>query len=261
MTTAGMNPYQLSDEQLAAILQLELLPQLQSHAHGIMESPLTIHFYGAGCTPAQCARMKNLVENIFPKSQAEIASDMLGAARALAGTEPALVGILGTGANTCRYDGHEMVDNIAPLGYVLGDEGSGAYIGKMLIMRCVKRLFSPALCQRFFEETQLSPADIIEHVYRQPLPNRFLARQSEFCTRHKGDEEVQRFLSDCFEAFLMNNVLPYQQPDLPLHLTGSIAWHYRDEVKRAAEKCGVKIGRIQQAPIEGMVKYHQQCGW
>ncbi len=261
MTTAGMNPYQLSDEQLAAILQQELLPQLQSHAHDIMESPLMIYFYGAGCTPAQCARMQLLVEKNIPGSRAEISSDMLGAARSLAGTNPALVGILGTGANTCLYDGQAIVDNIAPLGYVLGDEGSGAYIGKMLIMRCVKRLFSPALCQRFFEETQLSPAEIVEHVYRQPLANRFLARQSEFCARHKGDEEIQHFLIDCFEAFLVNNVLPYQQPDLPLHLTGSIAWHYRDEVMQAAEKCGVTIGRIQQAPIEGMVRFHQQCAW
>ena len=214
-----------------------------------------IHFYGAGCTPQQIPMMKRLLEEVFPSARTvEVAGDMLGAARALCGNHPGIVCILGTGSNSCYYDGERIVSNVSPLGYILGDEGSGAYLGKRLVGDCLKGQLPDRLCRRFLERFQLTPADIIEQVYRRPLANRFLASLSCFLGENRQEPEIHALLVECFSAFVRRNLLSY--PAGELYCTGSIAYYYATELQEAAAAFGLRVERILQKPMEGLIAYH-----
>ena len=185
-----------------------------------------------------------------------VGSDLLGAARSLCGTDSGIVCILGTGSNSCYFDGNSITDNVPPLGFILGDEGSGAYIGRRLVGGCLKKQFSDTICRSFLEETKLTVPSIIEKVYRQPMPNRFLASLSPFCARHRDDKEIHNFIVDCFKEFFKRNVAAYKNGGNKVHFIGSIAWFYRHELREAAETEGYSVGKICQTPMDGLVKFH-----
>ena len=244
ITTPGLNPYQMTQEQMEAVMR------------GVTKDKiLRICFYGAGCTAEKIPVVEAALKNVFTSASVVVASDMLGAAHAVCGHDEGIVCILGTGSNSCLYDGHAIVKNVSPLGYILGDEGSGAYIGKRLVGNCLKHQFSDELCELFLQETGLTPADIIQHTYREPLPNRFLASLSPFCNHHREREEMHAFLRDCFSEFFKRNVALYQRPDLPVHFVGSIAWQYEKELREAAQQCGFHVGNIMKEPLNGMVNF------
>jgi N-acetylglucosamine kinase-like BadF-type ATPase len=158
--TQGINPFHQSEEHIRMVLSEELLPQLKKE-----ESITHIHFYGAGCTPEKAILLKGILLTFFPQAEISVESDLLGAARSLCGKEKGIACILGTGSNSCEYDGEKIVSNVSPLGYILGDEGSGAVLGKRLVGDCLKRQLPEAICQAFLKETRLSPAEIIDKVY------------------------------------------------------------------------------------------------
>jgi N-acetylglucosamine kinase-like BadF-type ATPase len=166
--TAGINPFMQEHNSIRKMLLKELLPYLP-------EVPIdAIYFYGAGCTPEKCPEMGALLQDLFPQTAViEVASDMLGAARALCGHRPGVACILGTGSNSCLFDGKEIVEQVSPLGFILGDEGSGAVLGKRLVGDLLKDQMGPGLKEAFLEEYQLTPANIIRRVYREEYPNRF----------------------------------------------------------------------------------------
>lgn len=248
-TTQGINPFQQTEEQMTDVLRNEVMPLTQ----GIDE----LFFYGAGCTKEKSVIVRQVFQQLLGKEcSLSVESDLLGAARALCQREAGVVGILGTGSNSGLYDGVKIVRNVSPLGFILGDEGSGAYIGKRLVGNCLKHQFSDELCQLFLEETDSTPADIIQRVYREHFPNRYLASLSEFCARHLDQQEIHGLLVDCFREFFVRNVALYQQPKLPVHFVGSIAWHYREILEETARACGYQTGQILQAPIEGLAEYH-----
>lgn len=186
---------------------------------------------------------------------------MLGAARGLCGRQPGIVCILGTGSNSCYYSGREIIANVSPLGYILGDEGSGAYIGKRLVGDILKKQLPEDICNLFFEETHETQATIIQKVYREPLPNRFLASLSPFCARHRENTAIHALILDCFKQFFKRNIdaykalVPNGEHD-KVHFIGSIAHYYRNELAEAASVCGYKVGNILQAPLEGLTEYH-----
>lgn len=250
VTTQGINPFQMTVDEMVE----------QIHKYKVQSTKYneiaTIHFYGAGCTKEKAPSVETALHRVFgDDADVFVGSDMLGAAHAVSGDSEGIVCILGTGSNSCLYDGREIKVNVSPLGYILGDEGSGAYIGKRLVSNCLKRQFCDALCEAFMEETGLTPADIVQRTYREPLPNRFLASLSPFCSRHRDQEEIRLFLIDCFSEFFQRNVALYHRKDLSVHFVGSIAWQYERELKAAASLWGFRVGNILKEPLSGMVNY------
>lgn len=249
--TQGINPFLQSEQEISAILHNELFCDIN------LGETDEIYFYGAGCTPeksGQVSKALRLASSGLPKIS--VGSDLLGAARSLCGTDSGIVCILGTGSNSCYFDGNSITDNVPPLGFILGDEGSGAYIGRRLVGGCLKKQFSDTICRSFLEETKLTVPSIIEKVYRQPMPNRFLASLSPFCARHRDDKEIHNFIVDCFKEFFKRNVAAYKNGGNKVHFIGSIAWFYRHELREAAETGGYSVGKICQTPMDGLVKFH-----
>lgn len=249
--TQGINPFHQSAEHIGKVLSEELLPQLET-ATDITH----IHFYGAGCTPEKSLIVKEALHHIFPQAETNVQSDLLGAARSLCGKEKGIACILGTGSNSCLYDGEKIVKNISPLGYILGDEGSGAVLGKRLVSDCLKHQLPEPICQMFLEETGLTAASIIDKVYRQPQANRFLASLTPFLSAHRDMSEIHDLLTGCFTDFFRRNVMQYDCTQTEVHFTGSIAWHFQEEVKEAAQTLGIQTGKFIQSPIHGLINYH-----
>ncbi len=259
-TTQGINPVHQAPQDITDILMREVVPSL-AKAQGSLSTDISantvqaIFFYGAGCNAEKSPTVKSVLQQAFVQAQTvEVASDMLGAARALCSNHAGIVCILGTGSNSCYYDGKGIVQNVPPLGYILGDEGSGAVLGKRLVGDCLKKQLPEALCKKFLAQTQLTMGDIIEKVYRQPMANRFLAGLSPFLYENRQEESIQRILTECFNDFICRNILQY--PHSELYFTGSIAYYYTDELKRVAETHHYHIASILQRPMEGLITYH-----
>lgn len=268
--TQGINPFHMKEETIEMILLEQLIPALKDalssiNMDGIGEGKATkkamdgdgwldnieaIHYYGAGCTPALRPVMQRIIGKAFPKvKDIEVGSDMLGAAKALCGESEGIACILGTGANSCLYDGKKIVSNVSPMGYILGDEGSGAVIGKTFVSELYKgnhRDFIPV----FEKETGLSQAEIIQKVYREPMANRFLASLSTFIAQHiKDNAWIEDMVVECFRLFFRRNVSHYNRPDLPVSFVGSIAFYYKNQLEKAAILEGYSIGKIMKAPL------------
>lgn len=249
--TQGINPFHQSREHIGKVLKEELLPQLEKQ-----EEISHIYFYGAGCTPEKSLILKDELQALFKQADIQVESDLLGAARSLCGKEPGIACILGTGSNSCQYDGEKIVANISPLGYILGDEGSGAVLGKRLVGDCLKHQLPESICHAFLQETGLTPAEIIDKVYRQPQANRFLASLTPFLSDHREAPEIHELLLSCFSDFFKRNVMQYAYEGAKVHFTGSIAWYFHEEVKEAAETLGIETGKFIQSPIHGLIEYH-----
>lgn len=252
--TLGMNPFQASEEIIENIVRDQLVTQLPAQAI----SP-SIFFYGAGCTPEKCIVMKGILSKFFPESNIFVSSDLLGSARGLCGHQPGIACILGTGSNSCYYDGENIAENTPSLGYVLGDEGSGAVIGKTLVADILKGIMPEHITKKFYEETQLTKADILDKVYRQPMPSRFLASMTPFVSRHKEEEPFLRDLAvRNFRLFFSRCIVPYKRPHLKVNFVGGLAFSFETELKEAAAAEGFEVGKIAKGPMEGLILYHSE---
>lgn len=254
--TPGINPVVQDDSTISGNLQKELLPRL--NANVCCNEVGRVYFYGAGCIPSVCGRMEKLLGSIFPQTMIQVESDLLGAARALCGHEAGIACILGTGSNSCFYDGSNIVQHVPPLGYILGDEGSGATLGKRLVGDLLKGILPAELLEMFTAKYGLSESDIIHKVYREPNANRFLASLVPFLKEHIGHPGIRSLTVSCFEDFFRRNVNAYGRKDCPVHFTGSIAFHFREELEKAASACGSQIGKIVPEPIENITDFHLQ---
>ena len=156
-------------------------------------------------------------------------------------------------------NGREIVANVPPLGFILGDEGSGAYLGKLLVGNVLKGQMAQEVASRFFEEVGMDSADIINRVYRQPFPNRWLASLAPFIHRNLDHKDIRNMVGSAFTAFFQRNVTNYNRPDLPVNCVGSIAHFYREIIVEAATSLGLTIGTIMQSPIEGLIEYHKDA--
>ncbi len=254
-TTPGLNALLTSQPVICERLTAEVLPHLP-----VDTSIDAIYFYGAGCVSAQvCADVAQALRDVFGNpAVVEVYSDLLAAARSLCGHVPGIACILGTGSNSCVYDGKDIIDNVSPLGYILGDEGSGAVLGKLLVGNVLKRQLPADICSLFHEQTGLDRLDIINNVYRKPDANRFLASLSPFIADHIDCHELRDMVFEAFVAFFRRNVALYEQASqgMPCHFTGSVAYHYADILAEAAETTGFTIGRIERAPMSGLLSYH-----
>lgn len=248
--TKGLNPFHLKDKDIIQIIDNELLPQ-------IGESKIEkIYFYGAGCNESQSPRMTAILQKILSCNDVVAGSDLIGAAIAVNGKEDGIVCILGTGANSGLFIGGKIVKNIPPLGYILGDEGSGAVLGKLFMNYTFKNQEAEEIRNLYLEETKQTYNDIIYNVYSVPAANRYLASAALFIGKHINDyASLRKLVRRNFADFFARNIDGYGRKDLPLGFVGSIAWNFQDELKATAESSGYHVGKIIKSPIDGLIDY------
>lgn len=247
--TKGINPFFQSEEEISKEIETGLLPQLPTNEFD------AIYFYGAGCLPEKATLVQQaLSSHLKVRDGIEVNTDMLGAARAQCGNQPGIVCIMGTGSNSCFYDGEKIVSNVSPLGFILGDEGSGAVLGKLLVGDVLKNQLPPQLKEEFMKEIGMTVPEIIDRIYRQPFPNRFLAGLSPFLARHINEPSIHTLIVDSFKAFFKRNVMQYDYQHHAVHFIGSVAFHYKELLTEAALQLGIRVGTISKSPMEGLIR-------
>lgn len=259
--TDGINPLFQTSDAMRNSISNQLLPQI---APLLWAGTLThVFFYGAGCTPEKKVFVQRALEGVFKKATVSVDSDMLGAARGLLGRNAGVACILGTGSGSCFYNGETIEWCVPSLGYILGDEGSAAVLGKRLVGDLLKNQLGDDLKEAFFQEYETSMADIIERVYRQPFPNRFLAKLSKFCADHIDDQRIHALVYDHFVQFIRRNLVQYfKHSEFSLQnsavgFIGSIAYYYKPILEEAMRAEGLPLGTILKDPIEGLKEYHK----
>ncbi len=251
--TQGMSPYFLSPEQMTGIIRDELLSKLPRLR------PSTVYFYGTGNKARQNARQTmKVLKGIFPDARVYVQHDLIGAARALCRREKGIACILGTGSNSAYYDGKNIRKNSPGIGYVLGDEGSGAYLGKKIVQYYLYDIFEKKMKQQFEHQFKTDAAGILENVYRKPLPNRYLASLTPFLSKNRGHHMIENIIEDGINDFFANHLVRYKEINkYPVHFTGAIAFYFKDVILDLCQTYGFEVGNILKNPMEGLIKYHQ----
>lgn len=254
VNTQGINPYHQSIDDIKTIFCTEFIPQI---ANISKESITEIYYYGAGCaTEIKCNIIKDILAEHFTNAEISVASDLLGAARALCKNSEGIACVIGTGSNSCLYDGKNIADNIPSLGYILGDEGSSVALGRRLLSDCFKRQLPANVANEFMAEYDLTMESVLENIYKKPLANRYMAQFTPFIAKHREILQVHNILISCFTDFFKRNVIAYHKPWLPVHFVGSVATVFSEELIETANSLGMKTGQFIQNPIDGIVSYH-----
>ncbi|MDC3284956.1 N-acetylglucosamine kinase [Flavobacteriaceae bacterium] len=252
--TLGLNPAVISSEELTnrIVNMFQLI--------NVKDEVSQVYFYGAGCgTPKACAILKDVMQAIFTNAVIAVEEDMLAAVYAASGKNPALVCILGTGSNSCYFDGQNMQMEVPSLGYVLMDEASGNYFGKRLIRDYFYGMMPKYMVERFENDYVLDADTIKTNIYRAPNPNMYLASFAKFMFDFKDEKYVRRLMKKGFEKFFKYRILPYNpSEDLPIYFIGSIAYYFKEILDDVAEKNGLKISGVIQRPIDNLLEYHKQ---
>ncbi len=249
--TQGINPFYQSVTEVLKILNEELLPNLKNI------TPKEVYFYGAGCSfPEKQELVRKAFHKIFPHNvPIQVNSDLVGAARALFGNSEGIACILGTGSNSCYWDGEKIIKNVPPLGYILGDEGSGAVLGKLFIADLLKNQLPKPLCKKFFSQYNTNYEELMSKVYKQPFPNRNLAQYTYFLHENLKEETISVLIKKSFEAFVSRNLSQYPQR-LSVSFVGSIAVAFESTLSEVLSEKGYTKGVILKKPIEALGKYH-----
>lgn len=250
--TQGISPYFLNTEQITDLLLKELKPKLKNADIG------EVYYYGTGCAnPTNARSVKKAVNKIFAGAKVDVNHDLMAAARALCGRNKGVACILGTGSNSCYYDGKKIVKNSPGLGYVLGDEGSGAYLGKKVIQYYLYGTFDEELRGRFDVTYATNSAEILENVYKKPLPNRYLAGFAKFLAENRGHYMIENIIEDGLNDFFFNHLCKYRETwTLPISFAGSIAFGFKDVLQQLCNSYEFELGRIMRNPMPGLVEYH-----
>ncbi len=251
--TQGLSPYFLSAEQIEYIITEELTVKLKKVL------PDEVFFYGTGCSNAENVKLvKKAVQKVFTQAEVHVDHDLMGAAKALCGNEKGIACILGTGSNSCYYNGKKIVKNSPGLGYVLGDEGSGAYMGKKVIQYFLYKTFDEDLIDRFNAKYNTNSDEILSAVYKKPLPNRYLASFVEFLVENRGHYMIENIIEDSFNDFFFNHVYKYSQSwTMPINFTGSVAFGFKDVLKDMCSSYELTLGKVIKKPMDGLVKFHR----
>ncbi|MFN3916825.1 MAG: hypothetical protein ACK4K0_03685 [Flavobacteriales bacterium] len=251
LKTSGLNTYQYTPENLLETLKHELIPKINSPVK-------EIHFYGAGCKAESSQNMlKKVFKELLPDAVANIKDDLTGAVRSLAADQKGIVAILGTGANACVSEKGEIINQLPSLGYILGDEGSGAHMGKELIRRYLLNQLPKQLAERMETRFEIDRANIIENIYRRQFPNRYMAGFAKWIFQNKEEAVLTEIILHSFRSFFELYICP--QPEhkaIPFHATGSIAYYFSTQLKSVASEYGISVGTITESPIAGLTLYH-----
>ncbi len=251
--TIGFNPYFQSSEDIDEELKHKLIPVLLDQLHKVDH----IYYYGAGCsTPDKVQVIKQGLYLAFGNIHFDVNHDLLAAARALCGNEKGIACILGTGSNSCLYDGKEIVENVPSVGYMFGDHGSGAAIGKAFVQNYFDKKL-PIHLEKAFENAGYDREIILENVYKKPMPSRYLASITNFVSQFNNDSYIRNLIKTCFLEFFDAQVSKYTNAKtLPVNSVGSIGFYYKELLEIAAAEKGFTIGNIIKSPIDGLIKYH-----
>ena len=261
LTCAGEILQRFSGKGISPVYQTEeeIAGEISNHVYPILKEREidAIHFYGTGCIPEKIALVRNAIHKSLPIDSINIYSDLVAATHSLCGHQPGIACILGTGSNSCEWSGSEIINQVSPLGFIVGDEGSGAALGRQLVGDALKNQLTPGLKEKLLEEYNLTPALIIERVYRQPFPSRFLASLAPFLLKHIDDKSIRRIVSGGFSGFFERNVMQYDYRKNKVHFVGSIAWYFTDILKEVAADKEIVIGKIEQSPMPGLIEYYK----
>ncbi|MCH8902331.1 MAG: hypothetical protein IIA45_00205 [Bacteroidetes bacterium] len=251
--TTGINPFFLTQNEISDLLKKELASQIDT------DSITKIFFYGAGCSSEKrCEVVRQGIKEVFKNTEEiTVDHDLLGAARALCQHEAGIATILGTGSNSCYYDGKEVIENVPALGFIMGDEGSGAYMGKKLIRAHIYKELPTELSERFDLKYKLDKNEILDTVYKQPHPNRFLASFSRFLSENIEHKFISELVYECFNEFIISQVLKYDlATSLKMNSVGSIAFTFSGILEQAVRDNGIEMGIIVQDPIQKLIEFH-----
>lgn len=248
-TTQGFNPNYAEKQYFIDILNGIDLPK-----NDIRE----IYYYGSGCLKAENAQLVGMMLlQFFPNSVPMVTNDMMGAAHAVLGHEKGIACILGTGANSCLYNGSEIIDRAVSLGYIVGDEGSGSYIGRKLTRAYFYDLMPPELKLSFKDDYKLEISDFIDNVYHKPEASKYFAQFVKFAGKNRTHPYIHQLLKDCFSDFIKVFVLRYENCHLmPISFVGSIAFYFQDILREALDSKGFTMGKVMQSPMDGLIEYH-----
>ena len=251
--TQGISPYFLNTEQITDLLLKELKPKLKN-----IEVD-EIYYYGTGCAnPANAKSVKKAVSKVFAGAKVDVNHDLMAAARALCGRKKGVACILGTGSNSCYYDGKKIVKNSPGLGYVLGDEGSGAYLGRKVIQYYLYGTFDDELRGRFDLTYSINAVEILENVYKKPLPNRYLAGFAKFLADNRGHYMIENIIEDALNDFFFAHLCKYRETwTLPVSFAGSVAFGFQDVLQQLCNSYEFEMGKVMKNPMEGLVDYHR----
>jgi glucosamine kinase len=253
IVTQGISPYFLNTEEIVEILRSELAPKLKNV---VVEK---IFFYGTGCAnPANAKSVKVALQKVFSDAEVEVQTDLMAAARASCGTEKGIACILGTGSNSCFYNGKKIVNNSPGLGYILGDEGSGAYLGKKVLQYYLYDTFDEDLRARFDAQYVTNNIEILENVYKKPFPNRYLAGYALFLAENRGHYMIENILEDGLNDFFFQHLLRYREVwKYPVNFVGGVSFGFKDILKDLCNSYEFEMGTVLKTPMEGLIKYHQ----
>ena len=252
--TQGISPYFLDVTGIGQVLSRELLPALKNWTVDL------VYYYGTGCNnPDNRKIVQKAIKKAFPDAVIHVTHDLMGAALALCGDSKGVSCILGTGSNSCYYDGKKIVKNSPGLGFILGDEGSGAYLGKKVLQYYLYNTFDEELRYKFDAKYTTNNKEILERVYKQPLPNRYLASFTLFLVENRGHYMVENIIEDGINDFFFNHLCKYRESwKLPIHFVGGVAFGFRDVIKELCSTYEFELGKILQKPMDGLIKYHQK---
>lgn len=251
--TQGISPYFLSKDDIIILIQKELLPKLKNV---VVDE---IYYYGTGLGNINNVKtLKLALKKVFSTAKIEAENDLLAAARGLCGREKGIACILGTGSNSCYYNGKKIVKNSPGLGYVLGDEGSGAYLGKKVIQHFLYNTFDEELMSKFNATYQTDKIEILEAVYKKPLPNRYLAAFTQFLAENRGHYMIENIIEDGLNEFFFNHLYKYRETwSLPINFVGSVAFGFRDVLQDLCNCYELELGKVLKKPMDGLIIYHQ----
>ncbi|MEX2596325.1 MAG: BadF/BadG/BcrA/BcrD ATPase family protein [Salibacteraceae bacterium] len=250
-SSRGLNPFYNTIEEISSVV-VNVIPSEQRSAVS------QLFFYGAGCSNNDKKKLvRQTLESVFINAEVTVNHDLLGAARAAAQHEKGIVSILGTGSNSCHYDGNVIIDNIPNLGFILGDEGSGSALGKALVRARCYRDMPKGLARQFDDRFNFDFDQMLNKVYSEPMPNRYMAAFAPFCSEFRNDTFIQSLLLNVFENFVKTHLIKYDSMDLKHHFIGSIAYNFKEELFAVLKNNGLKSGRVIQKPVSSLVQYHK----
>ena len=248
--TEGINPFFQTRREISRSIRLQLPEKFFTRKLD------EIFFYGAGCTSDEKKKIvKSSLISQF-RVPVHIDSDLLAAARSLFGKQTGIACILGTGSNSCLYDGSKIVKNVKSLGYILGDEGSGAVLGRMFLSDCLKDIAPAEIIEKFYDVYKVTSDDILDMVYNQPFPNRSMSAYAFFLSEFMDNEYVYNLIYKNFSRFFKRNILQYDHTKYPIGFIGSIAERFKDILILVAKEFDAEISEIVESPMKGLVKYH-----
>lgn len=253
ISTIGISPYFLSTDKIIDTISKAFHKKVDAAKID------AIYFYGTGLSnPSNVTAIKKALKTVFPKSELDIQTDLVAVARATCQNNKGVACILGTGSNTGFYNGNKITKNSPGLGYVLGDEGSGAYLGKKVLQYYLYKTFDEELMHAFEKKYQINKDQILEAIYKQPLPNRYMATFAQFLSAHRGHYMIENIIEDGINDFFFAHLNKLNESWLhPIHFAGSVAYAFRDVIKQLAAAYELEIGKIVKSPMEGLIAFHK----